>query len=313
MTGRSGVSEARGRIARLRTWLERLLIWRVWERMLEIEFVDRSVALAAKAFVSFFPLVIVVAAFVPARIRMSIITALAGRLGLRGEAFSLVQSSFASSDDIRRATGLLGLVLTIFFATSFTTALRRVYMRAWRRPPHSGVDNYWRGVTWLFAMLLSLALLGGLRGAAGDGAGVVVWAVVGLAVYVGLWWFTAWWLLLGDVRMRVLAPTGVITGIAMAGYGLSASVWMPEVVASNQEQFGFFGIALALVTWFSGAAICILIGACAGPVFAEDTGRLGRFIRGGDHGTLNAGAPPELPPPTRELSLRDAFRTGEDA
>jgi membrane protein len=312
MTGRSGVSEARGRVARLRTWLERLLIWRVWERMLEIEFVDRSVALAAKAFVSFFPLVIVVAAFVPARLRMSIITALAARLGLRGEAFSLVQSSFASSDDIRRATGVVGLVLTIFFATSFTTALRRVYMRAWRRPPHSGVDNYWRGVTWLFAILLSLAVLGGLRAAAGDGAGVVVWAVVGLAVYVGLWWFTAWWLLLGEVRMRVLAPTGVITGIAMAGYGLSASIWMPEVVASNQEQFGFFGVALALVTWFSGAAICILVGACAGPVFAEDTGRLGRFIRGGEPGTLNAAAPPELPPPTRDLRLRDAFRTGED-
>ena len=311
-TGRSGVSEGRERIARLRTWLERLLIWRVWERMLEIEFVDRSVALAAKAFVSFFPLVIVVAAFVPARVRMSIITALAARLGLRGEAFSLVQSSFASSDDIRRATGLLGLVLTIFFATSFTTALRRVYMRAWRRPPHSGVDNYWRGVIWLFAILVSLALLGGMRSAAGDGAGVVVWAVAALAIYVGLWWFTAWWLLLGDVRMRVLAPTGVITGIAMAGYGLSASVWMPEVVASNQEQFGFFGIALALVTWFSGAAICILVGACAGPVFAEDTGRLGRFIRGDEPGTLNAGAPPELPPPTRDLSLRDAFRTGED-
>jgi membrane protein len=312
MTGRSGISEGRQRIARLRSWLERLLIWRVWERMLEIEFVDRSVALAAKAFVSFFPLVIVVAAFVPARIRMSIISALAARLGLRGDAFSLVQSSFASSDDIRRATGLLGLVLTIFFATSFTTALRRVYMRAWRRPPHTGIDNYWRGVTWLFAILLSLAVLGGLRGAAGDGAGVVVWAVVALAVYIGLWWFTAWWLLLGDVRMRVLAPTGVITGIAMAGYGLSASVWMPQVVASNETQFGFFGVALALVTWFSGAAICILVGACAGPVLAEDTGRLGWFIRGDEPGTLNAGAQPELPPPTRDLSLRDAFRTGED-
>jgi len=313
MTGRSGISEARGRVARLRTWLERLLVWRVWERMLEIEFVDRSVALAAKAFVSFFPLVIVVAAFVPARIRMSIISALAARLGLRGDAFSLVQSSFASSDDIRRATGLLGLVLTIFFATSFTTALRRVYMRAWRRPPHSGVDNYWRGVTWLFAILLSLAVLGGLRSAASEGAGVVMWAVVALAVYVGLWWFTAWWLLLGDVRVRVLAPTGVITGIAMAAYGLFASVWMPEVVTSNEAQFGFFGVALALVTWFSGAAICVLVGACASPVFAEDTGRLGRFIRGDEPGTLNAGAPPELPPPTRDLSFRDAFRTGEDA
>jgi membrane protein len=309
MTGRSSNSE---RIAGLRTWLERLAIWRVWERLLEIEFVDRSIALAAKAFVSFFPLVIVVAAFVPARTRVSIISTVAARLGLQGDAFSLVQASFASSDDVRKATGLLGLVLTFLFATSFTTALQRVYLRAWRRPLHSGVDTYWRGLTWLFVMLLSLALLGALHGVIGDGVGVAVWAVVALAVSAGLWWFTAWLLLRGDVRARVLASTGVITGLALAVFGLSASVWMPEVVTSNETQFGFFGVALALVTWFSGAAICVLVGACAGPVLAEDTGRLGRFIRGGEPATLNSGAAPELPPPTRDLSLRDAFRTGED-
>jgi hypothetical protein len=66
----------------------------------------------------------------------------------------------------------------------------------------------------------------------------------------------------------------------MAAFGFSASVWMPEVVTSNETQFGFFGVALALVTWFSGAAICVLVGACAGPVLAEDTGRVGRFILG---------------------------------
>jgi membrane protein len=312
MTGRSGTNEVRQRIARLRTWLERLRIWRVWERMLEIEFLDRSIALAGKAFVSFFPLVIVVAAFVPARTRDSIISAIAARLGLQGDAFSLVHASFASSDDVRKATGALGLAFTVFFAISFTKALQRIYLRAWRRPPHSGVDSYWRGVTWLLVMLVSLALLGLFRGAAGEGTGTAMWAVVALAGYIGLWWFTSWWLLRGDVRVRVLAPTGVITGIAMAGFGVSASIWMPEVVTSNEAQFGFFGIALALVTWFSGAAICILVGACAGPVLAEDRGRLGRFIRGDKPATLNAGASPELPPPTRDLSFRDAFRAGDD-
>jgi membrane protein len=312
MTGSSGTSGVRERIAVVRHWLERLFLWRVWERLLEIEFVDRSIALAAKAFVSFFPLVIVVAAFVPARTRMSIVSTIAARFGLQGDAFSLVQSSFASADDVRKATGVLGLALTFLFATSFTTALQRVYLRAWRRPPHSGVDTYWRGLTWLFAMLVSLALIGALRAAAGDGASVVLWAVLALAVTIGLWWFTAWLLLLGHVRVRVLATTGVITGVALAVFGLSASVWMPEVVTSNETQFGFFGVALALVTWFSGASICVLVGACAGPALAEDPGLLGRFIRGKEPGTLNAGAPPELPPPTRDLSFRDAFKTGED-
>ena len=74
----------RTQAAALGNRLKRLLLWRVWERMLEIEFVDRSVALAGKAFVSFFPLVIVIAAFVPDQIRSSIITTVTARLGFRG-------------------------------------------------------------------------------------------------------------------------------------------------------------------------------------------------------------------------------------
>jgi membrane protein len=303
----------RKRIAVLRTRLERLLLWRVWERMLEIEFIDRSVALAGKAFVSFFPLVVVVAAFMPERIRSSILTAVTARLGIRGDALTLARDAFASSDDIRQATGVLGLVLTIFFATSFTTALQRMYLRAWRRPPRAGAGAYWRGVVWLLVALACMALLGGLRGALGDGLGFGLFAIVALAVIAGQWWFTAWFLLLGEVRARVLVPTGVITSIVTAGYAASATVWMPRVVTSNEAQFGFFGVALSLVTWFSGAAICVLIGACAGPVLAEDTGRVGRLIRGGEAGTLTAGARPPLPPPARELGLRDAFHSTQDS
>jgi membrane protein len=284
----------------------------VWERMLEIEFVDRSVALAGKAFVSFFPLVIVVGAFAPERIRSSILTSVTARLGLQGDALVLAREAFASSDDIRKATGLLGLVLTIFFATSFTSALQRVYLRAWRRPPPAaGVGAYWRGAVWLLVVMVEMALLGGLRGALGDGLGFGLFAIVSLVLASGLWWFTAWFLLLGEVRARVLVPTGVIISIATFAYAASATVWMPGVVTGNEAQFGFFGVALALVTWFSGAAICVLIGACAGPVLAEDTGRVGRLVRGGESGTLTAGARPPLPPPARELGLRDAFRSTE--
>jgi membrane protein len=281
--------------------------------MLEIEFVDRSVAIAGKAFVSFFPLVIVVAAFAPERIRSSIITTVTARLGIQGDALTLAREAFASSDDVRKATGLLGLVLTILYASSFTTALQRVYLRGWRRPPGAGVGAQWRGATWLLVFLAYAALVGGLRGALGGGPGLGLFVIVSLAVTSGLWWFTAWFLLLGEVRPRVLLPTGLITGFAMAGFAVSATIWMPGVVTRNEAQFGFFGVALALVTWFSGAAICILVGVCAGSVFAEDSGRVGRLIRGGERPTLTAGARPPLPPPVRERSLRDAFRSNEDS
>ena len=88
---------------------------------------------------------------------------------------------------------------------------------------------------------------------------------------------------------------------------------MPEVITRNQTQFGFFGVALALVTWFSGAAICLIIGACVGPVLAEDRGPIGALVRGRESDLLIEGAPPSLPPPDRGLRLRDAFSpTPED-
>jgi membrane protein len=301
------VTRARRLYGSGRAWAEGTIFWQVWERMLETEFVDRSVALAGKAFVSFFPLVIVVAAFVPARTRASIFETLTTRLGVKGESLSLAKSAFQSSDDVKRATGYLGLLLTFFFASAFTTALQRVYLRAWRRPPGLKVGSYTRGLIWLIALLVNMTLTGALGRALGNGVGLGLFVVLSLALSVGWWWFSAWYLLLGHVRWRPLLPTAAITAVAMIGYAISANVWMPDTVLKNQNQFGVFGIALALVTWFSGAAMCLIVGACAGSVIALHPGRLGRLARGGDDDVLAAGAPPALGPPTREVRLRDAF------
>jgi hypothetical protein len=98
------------------------------------------------------------------------------------------------------------------------------------------------------------ALLGGVRELLTGSVGTGVLVVVALAGAVGLWWLTAWMMLSGQVRLRVVFPSGLMTGIALSLYAVSANVWMPETVMRNQRQFGFFGVALALVTWFSGAA-----------------------------------------------------------
>ena len=301
----------RERVSGLRNWLERLLLWRVWERMLELEFVDRGIALAGKAFVSFFPLTIVVAAFLPDAMRESIVKAITVRFGLRGDALDLVHQSFASSEDLKKATGLYGLTLTVLFATSFTTALQRVYLRAWRRPPKGGLDKYWRGPLCLAIALGAMAVLGAVGRNLDGAVGVTTVVVLALAITTGAWLLIPWILLRGDVRLRVLVPTGLVTSVLTFLYSASASVWMPATVTSNEAQFGLFGVALALVSWFSGAAICILIGACIGPVLAEDTGWFGALVRGSGE-ALAPGAVPSLPAPGRELTLRDAFQGSDE-
>jgi hypothetical protein len=140
-----------------------------------------------------------------------------------------------------------------------------------------------------------MALLGSLRGLLGDGPGIVLFAVITLVATSGLWWFTGWLMLMGQVRWRVLLPSAVLTALATDLYAVSARIWMPGVMTRNFEQFGFFGIALGLVTWFSGTAVCIVLGTCAGAVLAGDAGRTGQRIRGAEPSLLVDGAPPARP------------------
>ena len=109
------------------------------------------------------------------------------------------------------------------------------------------------------------------------------------------------------------SPRPLITSVITFAYSASASVWMPETVTSNEAQFGLFGVALALVSWFSGAAICILIGACFGPVLAEDTGWIGSLVRGsgepltGRRGSVTSRSGPGAHAPGRVPGSRRAM------
>src|SRR5215470_7899672 len=312
-----GARERAGQVIRLaaevRARAERTIFWRIWERMLENEFVDRGVALAAKAFVSFFPAVIVVAAFAPPAVRTAIAGTIAHRSGLSGPGLEIFRSAFATASSVRRATGVLGLVFTVYYINSFTSALQRAYIRAWRRPPSSLVYGYALGATWLVAILAYFTLIGSLRAALGGGPGYVVFAVLGLAASIGLWWVTPWVMLGRQVRLRVLLPIGVLTGAGMTVYGATVPLWMPTTVAQNQNQFGFFGVALALVTWLSGGAFIVVASACAAPVLAEDRGAIGRLVRGSSPAVLVPGAVPSLGAPVRAPTLSNAIGIGPEA
>jgi membrane protein len=300
-------------VAAARGWAERTIFWRVWDRMLENEFIDRGIALAAKAFVSFFPAVIVVAAFAPPAVRTAIAGTLAHRSGLSGAGLATFRSAFATSSDVRRATGVLGLVFTVYYINSFTSALRRAYIRAWRRPPSSLVYGYALGAGWLVGIIVYFSLIGGMRSAFGRGPGLVPFAILALAATIGLWWVTPWLMLGRQVRLRVLLPTGVLTGLGLTVYGATSSLWMPTTVSQNQQQFGFFGVALAMVTWLSGAAFIVVASACAAPVLAEDRGALGRLVRGPGPAVLVPGAVPSLGAPLRAPTLSNAIGLGPEA
>ncbi len=307
------VADVRSRVDPVRDRAQRMLLWRVWERLLEIEFVDRSVALAGKAFVSFFPLVIVVAAFCPSSVRNSIFTTLTARLGIRGDALTTAKEAFATSDDVRKATGLLGLVLTIFFASSFTTAVQRVYLRAWRRPPGGKAGAYTRGPAWLIVVLASMALLGAVRGVLGNGPGLALFAVISLATTSG-----------AVVVHRLVPPAG-----------RSARAGPPPVRGDHEHRDGRLRRLRhdldaerrhAATKRSSASSVSRSRSSPGSPAprsassSARARVRCSPRTRGRSGGSsavatrtmLTPGARPALPPPARDLTLRDAFQPVEE-
>jgi len=307
-------SASSAKVADVRVWvqphvirIDESVVGRWYSRMLELEIVDRSVALAAKLFVSFFPFVLGLSSLLPASMSRSIRISLVNRFGLSGDAEKIVAQAFASAGQTRAATGVLGVLLLFFYATSFTTALQRIFLLSWRRPPGGGVRNQGRGLSWLGGTVALFGLNAFLARLLLGTPGAFARILVGLVTTTALWWWTAHTMLRSEVRWRPLLPGAILTSVAMTAYFQASRLWMPQTVRSNSAQFGFFGVALSLVSWFLGMSFAIIAVSALNPVLLEGDGALARWLRGRDGQVLAAGAAAPLAGPTRRLQLIDSL------
>ena len=97
---------------------------------------------------------------------------------------------------------------------------------------------------------------------------------------LALWTGAGWILLAGRVRLRLLAAGGLLTAVGFALLRRLSAVYLPTLVASNQQQYGLLGVAFTLYSWLSASAFIILVATVFGAVLAEDPGRLGQLLRG---------------------------------
>ena len=309
-TTRTMADRARTSAARYAQRLEVTTLGRMWSRLLEVEFVDRSIALAAKAFVSFLPLLVIVSALSPDNVRDNILTVFSTRFGVSGAAYATVTEAFTSPEQTKTAAGIVGTLTTVVFAVSFTTALQRVFLRAWRRPPGGGARNQARGAAWLGAVLVLLLMVVAAGVVLTGPVGSVFYWALGLLACTALWWWTARLMVRGEVRWRALLPTAIVMGIGGWMYTVAAAVWMPADVASQYAQFGAFGITQSFVTWFTGMAFLLIFAAVLGPALADGHHPLARWLRSGNPTAVEAHAAPALPGPARPVRLSDAFGRG---
>jgi membrane protein len=98
--------------------------------------------LAAQAFTSLFPVIIVVASVGPNR-SDSLGTRLGDALSLPDTARSVLEQALPTQTQSPASFGLIGLLIVVLSATSFSRALARMYARAWHVQP-VGWSSGWR-------------------------------------------------------------------------------------------------------------------------------------------------------------------------
>jgi len=251
------------------------------DRLAAVSFIQTGVVLAAQTFLALFPLLIAATALLPPATATSVAESARARLGLGGGTTEeTMQQLVANRSDLRGSLTVIGVIVVLASATSFTRALQRLYERAWSLP-RVGLRGSLRGLIWLVGLIVYFTLLTvALRLAGPDGPGVVLRPVLFTIGAVLLWWWTPFFLLLGRVRARALLPGALITAAAMGVLGKVSSVVVPRTVANNERQFGTIGAVFAIESWLVVVSCTLVVAVVVSAVLGQADGPLGRLARG---------------------------------
>jgi membrane protein len=245
------------------------LCFHALRRFLAIEGAQQAAVLAAQAFTSLIPLMVVAAAFSPGSTDLA--DRIVERFGLEGDSADSVHQLFASAGETESAVTWISIVILVLSALSFTRAIQRVFQRAYDRPSE-GLRDQQRGLTWVLCLGVWVTLLAPLHESLEDLAGIVFAVLVSTVTGFVLWLGTPM-LLLGERDWRYLAPGAVVSGLLGAVLSVASSIYVPILMDWSAEKYGLIGIAFALQSWLLAAGFMVVVGAVIGATVVHDRAR----------------------------------------
>ena len=242
-------------------------------RFQRLEPFDRAMTLAAQAFTSIFPVVIVAFSVLPQPESAWLGGRVAQALALPDGTRSVVSSSFPEGTEQATTFTVLSLLIVLLSATSFSRALTRMYAKVWSvRGP--GWHSPWRWIAAIVAIAACTVTLQALhRAAGGDAASVAGALIVTCLVNSVLWTWIPSLLLAGQVPWRLLTPGGVLMGVASVPLFLAGHVYLPSALKYADRQFGEFGVAFACIGWLFTVAFVLIVATVVGTAVAREPGR----------------------------------------
>lgn len=232
----------------IRRRLEDSFVGRCLGTVVAMQGVDRAMVIASQAFTALIPLLMLVSSLAPKSNRDLVSDAIIRRFELTGSAAEAVQQVFANSQ--QATTGLLGAVLLVFSGVSLARRMQRMYSQAWRVDLRPGVRGSFNAAIGLGALLLEVALLALARTLVRElPLDWVLGAPLSLVASLLIWTSIPYLLLDRRIQWRRLLPGGAIAALCASVYGVASTLYMPRLLESYSQQYGLFGVTLALIGW----------------------------------------------------------------
>ncbi len=254
-------------------------LWRIVDGLVEIQIVDRALALAAQIFTSVLPVIIAASVFSGWHTAADTIS---DQFGFDTQSLSVGEAD--TTDPSFAAFGVVGLLMVVLSGTSFARALGRVYGAVWQ-VPSMGPRDAWRWLAALLAVALSVGLVGQTRDLSHVQYAGRPLALIGeIIVWTLVWAFAPFLLTKGALTGRFLWATGLVTAVGLTAVHVAGRIALPRMTANAQQHFGPLGLAFTSVSWLFIMSMAIVGAASVVNSFAADETFVGRFLRGPDAG-----------------------------
>jgi uncharacterized BrkB/YihY/UPF0761 family membrane protein/uncharacterized membrane protein YvlD (DUF360 family) len=261
------IDTAGGDIKDLARRLADSFLGRCARRFVDMTGIDRSMVLASQAFTSMIPLLILVAAWAPSGDEDVIADSIIKKFHLEGDAASAVAQLFAVPESATGTVSTFSALLLLISGTSFTRRFQRMYRAAYEQRK-AGIRSGVYSTLGLIVMLVEVVVLYGARALVAYLP--LSWLfTLPFAIITGtvLWTSIPYLLLNRSVHWRRLVFGGLVSAIGTAVYSVISTIYMPETLERYTQEFGLFGVTIALIGWLLVIAFILVAAAAIGAQF----------------------------------------------
>lgn len=223
----------------------------VQKRVAELHGGYLASAVTLAAFLSLFPLLLLIVALVGflSFNGAEVTTAVVDRLGLSGEAATAVVSAIDTAEKSRKAASIVGVVGLLWSGLGLVAAMQYVWDVSWQVTGR-GIRDRLQGLLWLgggVVIFLGSVALTALINVFPSFLPVTL--VAGLAVSFGLWMWTHKVMTRVHVPWRALVPGAILGAVGLEILKLVGSVYVPRAITASSGLYGSIGAVFATLAW----------------------------------------------------------------